>query len=443
MPSLNKHARKAGFAACSAMALAVLAAGASQGVLASSDKPVDAVVRDDARAGKDLARMEARVAKSPRSASARVELARAYLAVGRFDSAAATFEDAVTLGDKNPSTGLAQALAYIGSGRNAQALMVLDRWHDRIPAADLGLAVALAGQPAQGVALLSDVVRGGDASPKARQNLAYAYALDGRWGEARVIAAQDLSADQIDVRMNEWASRTGTEQYQHRVAALLGVPVIADPGQPTALALSAPDTSVQMAQAEVAPAPEPVLAAEPVPAAPVMARAPAAELPALAAAEPGPVPTWQFAELPKPAETKVQMVSHPQVQPTPMARPQTASAPRPLGQERMAAAFAPSRSTHLVQLGSFSSKDGAKRAWSIFVARHPALKNHGMRITEAKVNGRIFFRVAAEGFERGSAQSLCASVRQRGGGCLAYASARPLPGVMPGKSGMTPLLARR
>lgn len=422
MQSLNPHARTAGLAACSAMALAMLAGCAGHSPLASAGTPAISAERADADAAKAIERMETRVAKSPRSASARIELARAYLAAGRFDSAAVTFEDAASLGDDTPGTALGMALAYIGSGRNAQALTVLERWHDRIPAADLGLAVALAGQPAQGVALLSDAVRGGDASPKARQNLAYAYALDGRWGEARVVAAQDVPADQIDARLSEWAGRAGSDQHQSRVAALLGVPVRQDPGQPVALALNAPETPVPMAAADTVEAP----AEAPVPLA-------ATELPAIDNSDPVPpsLAAWQPAPVP-------QHIAAP-VAAKPVSRPQPMPAAKVAVPARLAAAVPQARGTHLVQLGSFSTRAGAKRAWTIFVARHPALKERSLRITEAQVRGRIFYRVAAEGFERGSAQSLCASVRQRGGGCFAYAEST----LLPGKAGASPLLARR
>jgi cell division protein FtsN len=84
--------------------------------------------------------------------------------------------------------------------------------------------------------------------------------------------------------------------------------------------------------------------------------------------------------------------------------------------------------THLVQLGSFRTMDGAKRAWGIFQSRNPALRGHDLRITEAKVNGQTYYRVAAGGFDQRAAQSVCASVRQAGNPCLAYAQQRPLPG---------------
>ncbi|HKR93658.1 tetratricopeptide repeat protein, partial [Novosphingobium sp.] len=237
----------AGLAVCSAMALALLTGCAGQAGLASAGRPAASGEQPAAMADRVIAKAEDRVARSPRNAAARVELAQAYLAVGRFSAAATTFEDAVALGESSPRLGLNQALAYIGSGRNDEALKVLDRWRNQIAASDLGLALALAGQSDQGVAVLSDALRGGDNTAKIRQNLAYAYALDGRWTEARVIASQDVPADQLDARMSEWASRGQSEQYRTRIAGLLGVPVGPDAGQPAELALNGVEHAARMA----------------------------------------------------------------------------------------------------------------------------------------------------------------------------------------------------
>lgn len=421
MERIKSHARTAGLTVCSAMAIALLAGCAGHAAVASADQATT-VNEPGVQADRGIAKLEAQAAKSPRNASARVALAQAYLAAGRFQSAATTFEDAVSLGNDDPRTGLGHALAYIGSGRNAEALAVLDRWHAQIPASDFGLALALAGQPAQGVAVLSDAVRGGDATAKARQNLAYAYALDGRWAEARVVASQDVPADQLDARMSEWASRVQPEQFQTRVAGLIGAPVRVDAGQPAALALNGVEKPARMVSAEV-PAP-----------------APAAELPPVDAARSTPQavqPMLEAAAAPSFA-VRVEETPRPVVQPLPH------SVVKPGAPMHAARAASPAKGgTHLVQLGSFSSLEGARRAWGIFVARNPALKDHTMRITEAQVNGRHYFRVAAEGFERGSAQSMCGAVRQRGGGCLAYADTRAVPGAKPVKVPAGPMLAQR
>lgn len=441
MQRSNTHARTAGLAVCSAMAAALLVSCSSHAPLASSGVPAVAGEIAGVEADRAIAAAEKRVAKAPRDASGRVELAQAYLSAGRFESAATTFQDAVSLGEDSPRVGLGLALAYAGAGRDAEALTTLDRWRNQIPASDLGLALALAGRPQQAVGLLSDALRNGDDTPKTRQNLAYAYALGGQWTQARIVAAQDVPAGQLDARLQEWSSRARPEQFQARVAGLLGAPVRADGGQPAALALNAPPAGgqdeVRMAQAETVEL-QPVNVDElpadvtgsrvaeavvPVPAAP--ASKPSGSFAAAFAAEATPEPALlatQAAPAPKAASAK--FLSQPKVEPVAAGR----SAYAGVG-------------SHLVQLGSFRTMEGAKRAWGIFVARNPALKDHTMRITEAEVRGQRFYRVAAEGFDRGGAKSLCSTVRGRGHGCFAYASSRTLPGALPAKGRSGAMLA--
>ena len=51
-------------------------------------------------------------------------------------------------------------------------------------------------------------------------------------------------------------------------------------------------------------------------------------------------------------------------------------------------------------------------------------------ITKARVNGKIYYRVAAAGFAKASADSMCRTVKGRGDGCIAYAASRKLPGAI-------------
>ncbi|EJL26314.1 lipopolysaccharide assembly protein LapB [Novosphingobium sp. AP12] len=441
MERLGSSARNAGFTLCSAMVAALLAGCSGQPSLASAgsapmaDAPTGG--QGEGIADSMVAKAEARVARSASNASARADLAQLYLAAGRFDSAATTFEDAVSLGDQSPRTGLSLALAYIGSGRNAQALEVLSHWRDKIPAGDFGLAVALAGQPAQGVALLTDTLRGGENSATVRQNLAYAYALDGRWSQARVVASQDVPGDQLDARIAEWASHARAEQAQSRVAGLLGTPLRSDPGQPAALALGGVERAPRMALADTAEtaavsAPAAVADAELPPVesgesfwgAGPSAQVASAIVPAAAeAAAPASQPDRTtieraFADFPKPPPRKP---AAPRVQPA-KAQPARAAA----------------QGSHLVQLGSFATMEGAQRAWGIYLKRNPALRDHAMRITEAQVHGRRYFRVAAEGFDRSSAEGMCSTVKRGGEACLAIVDTRPQPRGLPAG----PMLAR-
>lgn len=408
---------------------------------------------------KAVAKAENAVAKRPSDISARTALGQAYLAAGRFDSAATALNDAMTLGDSSPRTALSLALAHIGGGRNQEAISLLDHWRDSIPASDLGLALALAGETGRGVALLSDALRGGEASAKLRQNLAYAYALDGRWREARVMASQDVAPDQLDARISAWALTAKPEDFQRRVAGLLGVPVRPDSGMPQRLALAGTQNFAAAAPAEApqaAPAGE--LAAldgtpgEAAPAAvsePAFAAAPEPQTVSVASADPAPAAA---------AAPQTRFVSEPVVQTAPAARPgawksshapvvqrvqavftKASTANAPASSARIAAADC----SHFVQLGSFASEDGARRALKVLASRHPNLRGRDMTITPAVVNGKKFWRVATGTQDKRSAANICSSVKGQGGACFAYAASRPVPGALPAGGVAGPMRARR
>ena len=95
-----------------------------------------------------------------------------------------------------------------------------------------------------------------------------------------------------------------------------------------------------------------------------------------------------------------------------------------------AAAAKQSAGTHLVQLGSFASEQGARRAWGIYAKRYPELADHQMVITEAVVRGKHYWRVSAAGFGLASSRAMCGRVKSSGEGCFAYAEGRPLPGAI-------------
>lgn len=383
----------------------------------------------EAKADKAVARTEAAVAKAPQDAAARAALGQAYLAAGRFASAATALNDAMTLGDGTGRTALSLALARIGSGHPREGVAILDDWREEIPAADLGLALALGGETARGVAVLADAVRGGDATPKLRQNLAYAYALDGRWAEAKLMAAQDVPADQLDKRMAFWALSMLPDRGVERIAGLIGAPARPlDPGQPAALALADDPARPQLAaRAEPAPAPAP---------APVE---PSGELAPLAAAQPGVGQNLAVQQVvPAPAVRVRRSVAQAFADAAPAAGPRAVrrAAPRPL---HVGVAVKPVRAgTHFVQLGAFASEQGARRAWGIYTRRDPGLAAFRMTITPATVNGRQVYRVAAGGLAgRTAATTLCSQVKAGGGACFAYAAqvrgvpgrAAPVPGV--------------
>ena len=97
------------------------------------------------------------------------------------------------------------ALAEIAQGRGADARADLHALGGTIPAGDVGLALALAGDRQGAITILVDLVRSGKSDARSRQNLALAFALDGRWREARAMAMQDSTPDKIEGQLAHWA----------------------------------------------------------------------------------------------------------------------------------------------------------------------------------------------------------------------------------------------
>ncbi len=381
------------------------------------------------KASKAVQHAEAAVLASPRDASTRTLLGNAYLEDGRFVSANTTFADAIALGDTAPRTVVSQVLAQIAIGDQPGALATLERFEATLDPADFGLAIALAGRPERGVHVLGNAIRSGQNTAKVRQNLAYAYALQGNWRAARLMAAEDVPAGEVGDRLAQWAAMMQPQAYTQRIASLLGVAAQADAGQPRMLAL-ANHPSVDMLAAQEVGSPEPAA----VPSSSGFAHA--AELPAtgtLAAFDDAGEAALADAAM---AEDfgAIRYVAKETVQQVPAQAKRVA--PRIAGSApRAAASDAPQPSLlasgdYNIQLGSYFSMSDAQEAWKYFTRRYPELGDAERVITKARVNGKIYYRVAAANYARASAQSLCRSVKGRGGGCIAYASSRPLPGAI-------------
>ncbi|WP_144096325.1 SPOR domain-containing protein [Croceicoccus sediminis] len=460
-----KRVRRLGLGAVAAPLLAgTMLAGAmiAQPAIAS-DRSVarasEALAENDT--AKAVRYAEEAVQAEPRDASRRTLLGKAYLRDGRLASARQALMEAVSLGDSSPRTALMLALAEIGSGSARSAVGTLALHGNAIPASDRGLAFALAGETARGVEIIASDIRAGNENPKNRQNLAYAFALDGRWREARMMAAQDVPADVIDKRMTEWAMTARPDQVGVRVARLVGAEFKDDAGMPAQLALAnfpaapKPVPAPVMAEAKPAPAPAPVKAAPapaPVKAAPVkVAEAkvepkPAA-VPAPKKAEPVIVARMDepAKEVAKASGVKTASVPASQpammqmavIQPTPKkaapveAKPVKVAAVAPAKAAPKASAKpaaprlpTPSASgTHVAQLGSYTSEANARAGWKVFQSRYSNLKGQQPVITKASVDGTDYFRVAAGGFDAKSAAQMCNAVKSSGHGCLPIAKA--------------------
>lgn len=373
---------------------------------------------------KAIALAEQAVLASPRNAAYRTLLGSAYLRAGRFEAARQAFDEAMQLGEDSGKAALSLALADIALGHGNAAVDTLNTYRDSIPVSDYGLAMAMAGQTQTGIAALTDALRGGENTPKVRQNLAYAYALDGSWSEAKLMAQQDVPADKLAERLQTWAFMARPEDTRRRVASLLGAPANVDGGQPTALALANFPAPAQLAEEAVAMSATQQAAsgdaAELAKAAATAMPAPqtdaAAPQPALADASSAPTEAKIAAidvapsAAAAPAPAMQQVVSQPVVQPVHGAR------------SVHPAVLAGVRGNHVVQLGSFASAEGAQRAWRHFTTRNRNLAGYHNQITQVAVNGRQFWRVQAVGFNGfASARQMCQSVKAKGGVCLVIA----------------------
>lgn len=367
------------------------------------------------KTGAAIASAEAATTAAPRDAAMRMLLGRAYLEAGRYRSAAASFADALALSSTSGSAALSLALAQIGLGEQDAARATLDAHGEKMAAGDRGLALALVGDPIAGVTVLEAEVRGGSADAKTRQNLALAYALAGRWPEAKLMASYDLDPATVSQRIMEWSRFAREQQASAQVAALLGVAPGADPGLPAQLALNLPAAAIQVAQAEVPPPPVAMVEA----AAPLTAPTETAKVAAVPFAAPTEV-VQRIAEkaavLPsKPAPTRVQ----------------PALFMRPTG------------GRFVVQVGAFGSGAVAESAWSRLTSRIAGLRGFDPSIATVVRGGATFHRLSVSGFaSRSVAVSFCERLRAHGGQCFVRESAGDAP-LQWARRGGGPRLAAR
>ena len=357
-----------------------------------------AVAAEKALANRDgvkaVAAAEAAVLATPRDANARQLLGRAYVATGRFASAETALGDALALGDRDPRTIVSLALVKVALGKSEAARDLLAAHADVVPAGDYGLAMAMAGDAAEGVRILSQAIHDPSATARTRQNLAYAYALDGRWKDARVMAGLDLDPLVANQRITQWAQIAAPAFESQRVAALMGITIdAADTGQPVALALAPEAAPAQMAEA----APAPVEAA-PVETATV---APVSDYRAPAATNDAPAPAFSTPSAPvRAAAFRPQLAAPKRIQP----------AYRPIAR---------GNGNWVVQLGAYDNAAIAKEKWVDLAHRHSALATLPVLTSQITVNGATYARLAVSGFgSRADAQALCRSIRARSGQCF-------------------------
>jgi Flp pilus assembly protein TadD len=440
--------------AASALALAAMLGGCAAQMSRGGPQPGDpdfalatrahaALASHDLASAIDLAERAAE--QTPDDATVRLLLADAYFASGRFASAESAYRDSLYLAPAQPKVVLKLALVQIAQGKSQAALDVLNASGRMLNPADYGLAVALAGQPAEAIDVLERAARVPDADARVRQNLALAHALAGNWQAARVIASQDLAAGQVDARIQQWMAFANPAQASDQVAALVGVtPASIDPGQPVQLALT--ESPTRVAAVEPAPAPAPV--AEPVQPDMAQVLPPAPAAPLYVAHAPQSQAVIQMAEAPAPAP-EPQIVSEavaPEAAYVPPAAatfetkaPQSEAAPAAaakLAEARKSApkprpASLPRKTGHadvVVQLGAYSSPERVSVAWDRLTERYPVLREYApVKARFASAKGTVW-RLSIEGFgSQREAIQRCEALQARGGSCFVRSSKGDAP----------------
>lgn len=384
---------------------------------------------------------ERAVENTPRDAGFRALLGNCYMAAGRFSSAEAAYRDSLTLLPAQSGVILKLALVQISLGKNGEALALLQDGQNYVDHADLGLAVALAGNPQGAVQVLEPLAREPGADARTRQNLALAYALSGNWEQARIVAAQDLAADQVDARIQQWMAMAKPGSQAEQVASFTGFrPAAGDPGQPIRLALNKDDAKVRMAQAQSIATPEPqapeaieqVAQVQPTPQPVVDPSAPAPVV--VAATEKVEAPVVLA------SNSSSVTVAVPEAGPALASRPRKSS-PRPgLSAEavrvkdtvanlrRAALARHTGNSRYVVQLGAYSSKDRVHQAWTKVSARFGRVGQY--KPVTARYDGPkgTFYRLAVQGFTNDRhAMQFCASLKSQGRACFVRSVAGDAP----------------
>jgi Flp pilus assembly protein TadD len=366
---------------------------------------------------------EAAVANDPANAEYRALLGQAYLLAGRFTSASHALNDALTLSPQDGGVALNLALAKVAQGDWAGARATLQTNSEIIPASDRGLAFALAGDPVTAIEILGPAAREATATAKTRQNLALSLALAGRWAESGKVAAMDVSPDQLQARMIEWARFARPANAYDQVASLLGVRAVEDGGQPVALALA---QQPGVAVAAVAPAVDPVDSYMPgVPqgaeqVAPVeVAAAPQVEAQPEPQQVAGTGPQIVFG----PRAEMVQQVPAARAAPARVAPKAPVRVAKAVAVEASAVAAKAKPGAYYVQLGAYESAAVARDAWARHTRRVPSLRTETPQGVKFSTNAGNFYRLSVGGFARADAANLCQQVRASGSPCFVRAAA--------------------
>ena len=385
------------------MQMAALAATAAGKAMASGN------VRAAVKSAEDA------VAYQPNDPQYRLLLGQSYLSAGRFASAETAFSDVLTLSPDNSRAALNLALAEIAQGKRDRARSTLADYSDKLSATDFGLASALAGDVEGAVRALEAAIRdnGGDATT--RQNLALAYAMQGNWRAARVMAMQDLAPEMVNDRIGQWASFVQSQGVSDQVASLLGVTPSIDSGQPAQLALAASPTRSAAAAISIPLTPAvPAAVVAATETSPVFETAAAGKTVAAVSPVLTTIETQTIVAMPQAEAALIRAEASPVKQ---FAAPAQVVAARATSDSFRA----PKRfesGKYVVQLGAFESAAVSRDAWRRLSSRY-SLTGYDPVNGRAVVKNATYVRLSIGGFAtRSEATSLCQTIRNASGTCF-------------------------
>ncbi|MFT8736547.1 MAG: sporulation protein [Zymomonas mobilis] len=252
--------------------------------------------------------------QQPDNSEAQFKLGRAYLMAGRYISAWQCLNKLVAREPSNDKARLYMALAAIGTNNKNAAQRILAPI-TKVSPVDLGLALALAGEPTEAIAKMEPLLSSPSNSARLRQNLAFAYVMAERWNDGSKMAGQDLPADQVNARLTQWSRITREKNGALQLQAFIGVPPAKDYGfLSPAQATTTAAVSVTSPKTVAAVAPPPLMPS------PATASSPVTVTPSTAQQKPAIIPTQQPVILAKPTE----------VAPAPQGSTQPAALPAPV-----------------------------------------------------------------------------------------------------------------
>ena len=385
-----------------------------------------------------IALAERAVGNTANDAGFRTLLGNAYFGAGRFASAESAYRDSLTLIANQPAVILKLVLVTIAQGKSDAAMAELEAARGVLDPSDYGLALALAGQPQAAVAALDAAAREIGADSRVRQNLALAHALSGDWTQARLVASQDVAADQLDARIQQWMAFAKPAKASDQVASLTGfTPAAVDPGQPVRLALAQPKSDVRQAQADQAPviqASASMIEAQAVeageaPAEFAVAQAQVEQVPD-EIIEPTPVVAAATPVLAiEQARAFAEAVTVPLVEATAVRVIPAAAKPGLSPRAASLSVGRPSgRSRSVVQLGAYSSRNFVSVAWTKLAARYPSLRGYSPATARFEGPRGTVYRLSVSGFETGvHARQMCSSLKTKGAACFVRSVAGDVP----------------